>query len=320
MIYAPVIIPTLNRFEHLKMCLESLNKNHNSDKTEVFISVDFPPSDKYQEGHKLICDYLENNSFNFKKLHVFKQERNLGVCKGGENGYDNISFLTDIVSERFDRWILSEDDNVFSPCFLDYINEGLDRYKDDNTVFSICGYRFPYNLIIDNNNFLRQQSDFNAWGYGIWKNRYDSIKKLKVDYLRKILYNPLKVLKLWRVSNLQIVHLAGLSRKNGFKKADNFFTIYMIDKGMTQIMPAKSLVRNVGWDETGLHCLGFPNDVVNRFKNQEIDDSPSFDGLKGTGWEFFKENQKVIRDEDFQKFSFVDALNVYIRRIICFWK
>ena len=48
--YAPIYIPTLNRFGHLKKCLESLMANSWASKTDVFIALDFPPSEKYKEG------------------------------------------------------------------------------------------------------------------------------------------------------------------------------------------------------------------------------------------------------------------------------
>ena len=320
MIYAPVIIPTLNRFEHFKRCIESLEKCHNADNTEVFVSVDFPPTEKYLEGHKKICDYLEGKAFRFKQIHIIKQKENLGVINGGGKEKDNLTFLVDLVSQQYDRWILSEDDNVFALGFLDFMCEALEKFKDDPTVFAVCGYRFYYNLKFRENNFFRQHTDFNAWGCGFWRNKYEEVVKIDVSYLRRIVYNPLKVLRYWKVSNKQVVHLAGFSRKANFKKADNFDTLYMIDHGMTQIMPAKSLVRNIGWDESGIHCIGFSEDVNKKYLTQEIDDAHSFDGLRGTGWEFFKENQKIIRDEDFQRESFWNALRAYIRRLIVFWK
>lgn len=318
--YAPVFIPTLNRFDHLKQCVDSLSMNHNADKTEVYISVDYPPSEKYREGYEKICHYLDSGGFNFKKLHVIKQTENLGVINNGTKKYSNALFLEDIAVHNYDRWIITEDDNVFAPGFLDFMNEALEKFKDDKTVFSVCGYRFYYNLKFDGNNFFRQNADFNGWGCGFWRDKYALVRTLEVDYLRRIVYNPFKVLKYWRVSNKQVSNLAGFSRKTNFKKQDNFDTLYMIDQDMTQIMPTKSFVRNIGWDELGLHCLGFSDDVVNKFMKQEIDDSPSFDGLKGTGWEFFGENQKIIRDEDFQKVSFGHAFRAYIKRLMVFWK
>ena len=199
MIYAPVIIPTLNRFDHLKQCVESLNKCHNADKTEVYISVDFPPSEKYKEGHDQICDYLDGGGFLFKKLHVIKQTTNLGIIDNSSKTYSNSLFLEDLIIRDYDRWIITEDDNVFSPGFLDFMNEALERFKDDDTVFSVCGYRFFYNLRFKDNNFFRQNTDFNGFGCGFWRDKYALVKKLEVDYLRRIVYNPFKVLKYWRI-------------------------------------------------------------------------------------------------------------------------
>ena len=320
MIYAPVIIPTLNRYEHLKQCVDSLSACHNADQTEVYISVDYPPSDKYKGGYDRICEYLDNTTFRFKKLHIIYQTKNLGVIDNGYKKYSNSFFLRDLVMEKYDRWIFSEDDNVFAPGFLDFMNESLERFKDDKSVFSVCGYRFYYNLKFKDNNFFRQNADFNAWGYGFWKSKFNDVKDLDVKYLRNILFNPLKVIKIWRVSNMQITHLSGFSRKAYFKKGDNFFTLYMIDHGMTQIMPAKSLVRNIGWDDSGIHCVGFQDDVINRHLTQEIDDTPFFEGLRGSGWECYDDNMKVIRDEDFQRCTFYEALYSYLRRLIVFWK
>lgn len=320
MIYAPVLIPTLNRFDHLKQCLDSLNNCHDADKTEVYISVDYPPSEKYHAGHDEICEYLDNTTFRFKKLHIFIQKENLGVVNNGSKKFSNGLFLVNLVKTKYDRWIFSEDDNVFAPTFLDFMNECLEHFKDDETVYSICGYRFYYNLKTMNNSFIRQHGDFNAWGYGVWRDKEKMIDLLDVDYLRKIVFNPFKVLKYWNISNLQVAHLMSFSRRKNFKKGDNFLTLFMIDKGMTQIMPAKSLVRNIGWDDSGLHCVGFDKETIKRHLNQRIDESPVFEGLKGTGWEYFKENQRVIRDEDIQRVSFWYALKAYVKRLIAFWK
>ena len=66
--YAPVIIATLNRYAYLKRCLESLEKNTDAEKTEVYVSVDFPPSEKYYSGYEEVVKYLKHkekkNAFN----------------------------------------------------------------------------------------------------------------------------------------------------------------------------------------------------------------------------------------------------------------
>ena len=53
MSYAPVLITTCNRYEHLKRCVESLSKCTLASETDLIISVDYPPSDKYVDGNEL---------------------------------------------------------------------------------------------------------------------------------------------------------------------------------------------------------------------------------------------------------------------------
>ena len=112
--YAPVIIPTLNRNVHFERCLESLERCSGADQTEVYVALDYPPSEKYKEGWKKIDDYLrlKESQNGFKKLHVIRRDRNYGICH--ENG--NYETLIREIKKSYDRYILSEDDNEFSPC------------------------------------------------------------------------------------------------------------------------------------------------------------------------------------------------------------
>ena len=58
MIYAPVVIPTLNRYEHLRQCLESLSNCTLAEETEVYVALDYPPLEKYVEGWQKTREYL----------------------------------------------------------------------------------------------------------------------------------------------------------------------------------------------------------------------------------------------------------------------
>lgn len=316
-IYAPVIIPTCNRYEHLKECLDSLNNNHNADKTEVYVSVDFPVSDCNRHGYQHICEYLNNTNFIFKKIYVYKQTKNLGI---GSKHISNASFLVNIVHEKYDRWIFSEDDNVFSPNFLDFINEGLDKFENDKSILAICGYRFYYDLKFKDNNFIKQQIDFNAWGFGIWKDRFDRFMCKEVSYLRRIIYSPSKVFRFWRCSVNRISNLIFLSQKRYFIKGDNFFSLCMVSEKMYEIMPSISKVKNIGWDNTGIHCTHFSDQVVSMHINQKIDTSKSFTEFKGSGMEFYYENKKIIEKEDYIHNTFMKILIKFLLRLICFWK
>ena len=102
-VYAPVIILTLNRYEHLKRCISSLQKNGWAKYTPLYISVDFPPASKYEEGYQKICEYLKSGIDGFASVTVFYQRNNLGA-------YKNELFLIDEVRKQYDRYIFTEDE------------------------------------------------------------------------------------------------------------------------------------------------------------------------------------------------------------------
>ena len=49
--YAPVVIPTLCRYEHLKNCLESLARCTYSHETDVYLCLDFPAKESHKRGY-----------------------------------------------------------------------------------------------------------------------------------------------------------------------------------------------------------------------------------------------------------------------------
>lgn len=283
--YSPVLIPTLNRFEHFKKCLESLERCTGAESTEVFVAVDYPPSEKYVEGWKNICNYLDQKLEQnvFFRLHVIKRPYNFGVLK--LNG--NLEVLVKEIKSKYDRYILSEDDNVFSPNFLVYINKGLDIFEKDPSVLYICGYTQPYEFKFGDNNHFFHNTDFSAWGYGTWS--------CKRDAAVNEMYNGLFP-KTFSIKNYLKVRKHGLNRlqqymsyvlqrydENTYMLTDCVFTSYIIIKNMYVVNPAISKVRNIGWDIFGnsfkdhQNLLNKMKDISQRHMEQKIDANLDFE-------------------------------------------
>lgn len=127
---APVIIPTLNRYSHFKQCLDSLELCTLADKTIVYVALDFPPSEKYIDGWRKIDNYLRDKEShnNFRKLIVYRRKTNCGVG----NIQSNSNLLQAEMRDKYESYIFTEDDNVFSPNFLVYMNTCLEKYKDNH--------------------------------------------------------------------------------------------------------------------------------------------------------------------------------------------
>ena len=242
----PVIIPTLNRYEHFKNCVESLSKNLLANETELIIGLDYPPSEKYEEGWKKIKEYIPTIT-GFKKVTCIERTENFGA---EENSND----LVQLVFSSYDAYIYSEDDNIFSPYFLDFINSGLEKYKDDKSIFAICGYSYPIDWKTDKYCVLQKQY-FSAWGYGGWKEKEEIFNKEINDnyFLRNFYRKDIKSILQKSPSNfIGFMNYAFYEKIPSYDISRSF---YMLLNNYYVVMPKKTLVTNDGWDGSGEHCL-----------------------------------------------------------------
>lgn len=324
--YAPVIIPTLNRFDHFRQCFESLERCNGADKTEVYIGLDYPPLDsegnmisKYSEGWEKINAYLNEKEVKncFLKLIVIRRDRNFGVCGPGSNS----SQLKKIVFERYDRCIISEDDNIFSPNFLEYINKGLEKYKNDTTVLSINAYSHPYHFRFDGNNYFHHNVDFSAWGYGIWKNRFEmysnEIREYEIFQKTFSWKNIKKVKKIGYNRLLTYIYCCLQPTMKYSRITDSVLSVYMVIKGMTLIMPSVSKVRNIGWDKLGhsFEKIDMTEELEKkgaRHVSQIIDCDNTF-GYEGNPYVNFDYNNSVAVTESDGRIS----KYIFFKKIIC---
>ena len=258
--FAPVLIPTLNRYEHFRRCVESLAKCTHADKTELVIGLDYPPSEKYVDGWKKICDYVPTIN-GFKKVTIFKRDTNFGV---GPNNID----MRNYARKHYDRYISVEDDCELSPCFLDYINKGLEKYKDDPRVFGICGYNYS---VIDMAGYKKEyyfSHEMNAWGWGRWFNEKCEtvIREVrKPGYLTNLVKEiPFRTFLRDGTKRCNMLMEIGLEFRG-----DGYYTYYQWKNNMYCMFPTISLVRNYGFDGSGLHCG--VDDGNDTYSNQLID-------------------------------------------------
>ena len=301
--YAPIIIPTLCRYEHFKRCMESLSQCTLADRTDVYIGLDYPAKESHWDGYKKIKRYLNETTFNFSKLIIFERERNYGPS-------GNFHGLIKHVFQNYDRIIISEDDNLFSRNFLVYINKGLKKFANDKSVFSINGYKHPHKLKFKENTYLRQNVDFSAWGYGIWKDRWENIPS--PDYFRKN-FNLRRFFKMEKeIGANRAFQFWGWSKQIPLDWWDSSFGVYAYLEKKYMITPVKtSLVRNMGWDGSGVNCPA----NVQTYLTQEISQEKTFDYI-GTGFEYFEENRNIYRNNSFARVSFIQACKKNVKIII----
>lgn len=293
MVYAPVIIPTLNRDVHLKRCIESLQKNGWAHLTELYISLDYPPAEKYVEGYQKVREFLEAGIEGFKEVHIYFQEENLGA--GG-----NTDFLYDrVVESGYKRYIYSEDDNEFSPNFLEYMDKCLEYFEKDEKALGVCAAQKDDAWCANGGNIILQ-SICPVYGLGMWIEKDIRVKeRLNEGFIDEIGTNPLYLKRLKKRSDLCLrAYMSSIvfDRDNIFwiegkpNYCDTVRTIYATATESYYIAPLQSKSRNWGFDGSGMNMDAErwnPEDVY------KLDMEDSFELQLPTPFEVDERNTRI---------------------------
>lgn len=262
---APIIIPTLNRYEHLKRCVESLANNSLAKESELVISLDYPPHDKYRGGWEKIKEFLPTID-GFGKVTTLYADANIGAA----NNCDKLRNY--VKSQGYDTFILTEDDNVFSPNFLEYMNWGLNEFKNDKSVLAICGFKRVNTSFLKNNVYKYPQ--FVAWGYGMWFDRREKLDKWSnIPVLKKYVNDC----SLSVIFTPQIFTISSILKmiKDNYILGDTLPSLLPKEETYC-IYPKIAKVRNEGFDGSGLHCTGRNKQMAQKYMTMTIDDNSKF--------------------------------------------
>ena len=244
--YAPVLIHTYKRLEHLKKTIEALLNNDLAHLTDLFIASDAPKEKKDECDVLLVRKYIQSIQ-GFKSINIILRDRNFGL-------HLNAIAAVEEIFKKTDRLIAVEDDIIVGRGFLRYINDGLTLYKMDESVFAICGY-------LDKSVSVNSSSDavllpgFNAWGYGIWKDRFYGVPNFE-DLAAEFLQNPVMFIRMNLNRPDLLLGVRAVSK--GLGAADFAFLLHIIKTKKRCLFPSYSLVRNMGNDGTGENCTVDP--------------------------------------------------------------
>lgn len=241
--YAPVVIPTLCRFEHFKACIESLAGCSGKENVDVFVCLDYPAKSSHELGYKQICQYLGSSKFPFRSVQVIKRPYNFGESRNLQDCYEKCIF------PNYETWILSEDDNVFSPNFFEYINICLEEFKDDPNISSVSGYSFPIEHNSSNDAVYKTYC-YSPWGAGFWVKKHTSFSMAEFDGY----YHNLRAMKRLRKDARWLYNIFVSVMYSGKVYGDQMRRIRNFINNQYSIAPVLSKVKNMGYDYTGINC------------------------------------------------------------------
>ena len=291
---APICLFTYNRLVETQKTVTALQQNYLAKKSDLFVFSDGPKNNQQSEKVDEVRKYLKTIT-GFRSVTFIESTTNKGLA------YSIISGVTDIINKHL-KIIVVEDDLVTSPNFLDFINQALDYYENNERILSISGYTMslPSLKYYSHDFYLGIRAS--SLGWGTWRNRWEDADWKVMDY---------QVFKLSFVQQLKFMRggsdLPRMLKKQMHGTIDSWairWCYHQFKNKLFTVFPSKSKLIHIGYSEEASNT----KDSLNRF-NTFLDTSQK------TRFQFENElniDNKLLR-EFRQKFSIINRLKDKLR-------
>lgn len=164
---APICLFTYNRLSETKQTVAALQANYLASKSVLYIFSDGPKSDLGKLKIDAVREYLSTIS-GFQSVTILESRQNKGLANSIIEG------VTQVINKH-GRAIVLEDDIITLPNFLDFMNQALDRYKNDKRIFSITGYSkdLPSLSGYDKDVYLGVRAS--SWAWATWQHVWQKV-------------------------------------------------------------------------------------------------------------------------------------------------
>jgi tetratricopeptide (TPR) repeat protein len=240
--FSPICICPYRRLEHLQKTVDALKKNPEAIYSDLFFFSDAPaPGDERDVA--AVRRYLRTIT-GFRRVEIIEREMNNRVA----NWVDGEMQLLN----EYGRVISLEDDLIVAPSFLRFLNDGLERFKDDERIFAICGYTPPmrFEWITRENAILSPR--YSGWGYGYWKRSLERIPRRIEDYPHTSQSPAFR--KHLEMQGDDLAQMLQRELAGSLDAGDVRMNYIMARDDLRVVCPTVSLVHNIGFDDTGTHC------------------------------------------------------------------
>lgn len=244
--YAPIVLFVYNRPYHTRRTLEALSKNELAMQSDLFIFADGAKENasseqllQIEETRKVIREKQW-----CKNVEIIESPKNKGLADSIIEG------VTKIINQ-YGKIIVLEDDLLTGKYFLNYMNDALDKYENEAKVWHITSWRDPIATSNPNGSFFYPVMD--CWGWATWADRWQHYKKDCAFFKKK--FNG----KMRKAFNID-----GTDKGMWQQILDNetgkintwaifWYATIFLNNGLC-LAPCSSLVRNIGFDNSGEHC------------------------------------------------------------------
>ncbi|MCO6496349.1 MAG: glycosyltransferase [Chitinophagaceae bacterium] len=307
---APIVLFVYNRPWHTEQTLNALKTNDLADQSVLYIYADGPKKDatpEQLEKIKEVRNLIRKESW-CKEVHIIESESNKGLADSIVAG------VTEVVN-RHGKIIVLEDDIVTSRGFLKYMNDALELYENEEKVMHISGYMYPHSENLPATFFFNVPL---CWGWATWKRAWDFYNNDSLS-----LYKQIEEHDRWQEFNRFGGDYLGYQLKANLAGLLNTWfikwhaTTFLMD-GLT-LYPGKSLVQNIGFDNTGSHnaqTVSYQHDKLASEINVAGIKMEEDESAKNIILEFYKRELNKPQNFTRSKKSIITRAKRFLRKVL----
>jgi hypothetical protein len=244
---SPIVFFAYNRPWHTEQTLLSLTENEQASQSVIYFFIDGCKPDaghEQMEKNKRVIDVVNKYKHHFKESFVEISPQNKGLA-------NSVIYGINKVTNRYAKVIVLEDDLITSSYFLKYMNDCLDFYEEDKTIWSISGYSLPIKIPPAYNKDVYLGTRSWSWGYATWSDRWKNVD-WGVDF--KIELKEKQKQKRFNLSGGNNLSVMAFMQMEG--KVDSWYIRWQYAQFLQNkycLYFKYSLVRNIGMDGSGTH-------------------------------------------------------------------
>ncbi|WP_434903363.1 glycosyltransferase family 2 protein [Bradyrhizobium sp. HKCCYLS20291] len=221
--------------------LDALARNPGADQSVLFIYCD-GARNRNDAAAVAETRRIAEAASGFGRVEVISREANIGLSRS------IIAGVGDICS-RFGRAIVLEDDVVPTPYFLNYVNDALDLYADDERVLSIGCHTFDGGFELPETFFLDVPD---CWGWGVWQRSWASFNDDGAALLATILQRDARAAFDFDGAYPYTRMLQEQVRGDNQSWAIRWYAHAFLT-GRFVLYPGRAVTHNIGFDGSGTH-------------------------------------------------------------------
>ena len=269
---APIVLFVYNRLDHTQGVIETLLKNTLAKESEFYIFSDAAKTENGVEKVNEVRKFIQDNSWHtgFKKVSIVEAEKNKGLAKSIIGG------VSDII-QKYGKVIVLEDDLKLSPYFLEYMNDALEYYREDEKIWSISGYSFPMKSLKRYPHDIFYSYRGCSWGWATWIDRWKTVDWQVKEYEQFI--GDQKWIERLNRGGVDLTNMLKMQMDGKIDSWAIRWCFSQSNQEMYTVYPRISYLENAGCDGSGIHSSVYDEYYTDmsqcvpkcRFETLEID-------------------------------------------------